>query len=246
MKKYFAFLFAVLLPFFGKSQEIVSGGGDEHSNAQGSISWTLGEPVSGLLGGSNALTQGFQQPGLPDLLPIELFSFEVEVIQDNLVALRWETVTEINNDFFTIERSPDNLHYTSIGTVEGKGNSLIRQSYSFEDRQPLEGVSYYRLKQTDTNGAFSYSDVRTVLIVPESSVQIYPNPFQDQLFVSGQFEGTVEIFDLSGKRVFQLTSYSSPSSLLKLELADFPQGMYMLKLSNERGFQSSYRIIKTD
>jgi hypothetical protein len=88
-------------------------------------------------------------------LPIELLSFTPEIRPDR-IELKWTTGTEINNDFFTIERSRDMYGWEVLGFVQGAGNSSVPLSYSFSDLRPLDGLAYYRLKQTDFDGKFEY------------------------------------------------------------------------------------------
>ena len=85
------------------------------------------------------------------ILPVELLTFSAQC-DNKKVIVKWSTATEINNDFFTVERSPDALNYLPIGLVNGAGNSSTILNYSFTDTDPLNGTSYYRLKQTDFNG----------------------------------------------------------------------------------------------
>jgi hypothetical protein len=118
-------------------------------------------------------------------LPISLLSFEAEK-QFNSVILTWATLSEINNDFFTIEKSKDGEQFEFVGTVRGAGNSLEKLRYELIDPTPFSGVSYYRLKQTDFNGEFTYSELRAVEFVNSNIVSesnIYPNPTNgDQLY----------------------------------------------------------------
>jgi hypothetical protein len=88
-------------------------------------------------------------------LPIELLNFSAKSI-DNAVQLTWATAAEINNDFFTIERSSDGNNWEIISYVYGAGNSNYVIDYEYTDEMPLEGISYYRLKQTDFDGQFEY------------------------------------------------------------------------------------------
>ena len=89
------------------------------------------------------------------VLPIELLSFTPDVKPDR-VLLNWITGTEINNDYFTLERSRDMYGWEVLGFVSGAGNSSLPLSYSFSDLRPLDGLAYYRLKQTDFDGKFKY------------------------------------------------------------------------------------------
>ena len=113
-------------------------------------------------------------------LPVELLSFTGK-LNGTQVDLSWQTASEINNDYFTVERSADAINFEPIGRVDGKGNYNGKSDYAFTDFNPLEGTSYYRLKQTDFDGKFSYSDIISINYVLSSpfvqpAMKIYPNP----------------------------------------------------------------------
>ncbi|MDX2361121.1 MAG: hypothetical protein QNK23_09960 [Crocinitomicaceae bacterium] len=94
-------------------------------------------------------------------LPIELGSFTARHTGRE-VEVDWLTISEINNDYFTVQRTVDGLSYEDIGFVEGAGTTQERQEYSFVDYNPFKGTSYYRLKQTDFDGEFKYTDLVSV------------------------------------------------------------------------------------
>ncbi len=110
-------------------------------------------------------------------LPIELFAFTAEKINNNIV-LYWSTASEINNDFFTIEKSSDGTHWEAIGSVKGAGTSTNNRYYSFTDENANQGLNYYRLKQTDYNKDSKYSYIVDVnALQPKvSDFILYPNP----------------------------------------------------------------------
>jgi hypothetical protein len=110
--------------------------------------------------GSAQLTFNCDNCGIA--LPIELISFEANLNANNQVDIFWSTASEQNNDFFTIERSIDGLNWEIVATVAGAGNSTNRIDYAAYDLRPLSGISYYRLKQTDYDGAFEYSNIVSV------------------------------------------------------------------------------------
>lgn len=95
-------------------------------------------------------------------LPIELISFEAKMNNNKQVDIFWATASELNNDFFTIERSADGVNWEIVTTAAGAGNSIYRIDYAAYDSRPLSGISYYRLKQTDFDGAFEYSNIVSV------------------------------------------------------------------------------------
>ena len=91
------------------------------------------------------------------VLPVELSNFNVRYDEKSKnVLLDWTTETEVNNDYFTIERSKDLVNFEVVDVVKGNGNSNITQNYHLIDNKPLKGTSYYRLKQTDYDGQFEY------------------------------------------------------------------------------------------
>jgi hypothetical protein len=114
-------------------------------------------------------------PGGGNPLPVELTSFTAKLVNKS-VYLNWTTQSEINNDYFTVERSPDNITWASIGTVDGHGTSTEVHNYQFVDNDPLRGISYYRLRQTDFDG---HQEILPVALVNNSmpgTFTVYPNP----------------------------------------------------------------------
>ncbi|XOV66160.1 MAG: T9SS type A sorting domain-containing protein [Fluviicola sp.] len=136
-------------------------------------------------------------------LPVELLEFDAQVAGQNLVRLTWVTFTEINNDYFEIERSHDGVNFTPIQRVNGAGNSSISLNYEELDDDPYMGISYYRLKQVDFNGSYSYSEIRSVVFEELSFVNLYPNPAENDLnivvAVSSKELLRVEIIDMIGR-----------------------------------------------
>src|SRR5690606_28973333 len=109
-------------------------------------------------------------------LPIELSKFTASVSERTTTLLNWTTKSESDNAYFTVERSADGFAWTELVQIDGAGNSSQTVHYNFEDENPLSGISYYRLKQTDFNGGFTYSDVISVSIYSDENELPYPNP----------------------------------------------------------------------
>ena len=138
-------------------------------------------------------------------LPIKLVSFNAK-LEDGVVNLDWVTAAEINNNFFTIERSSDGEHFEPVLNKDGAGNSTSNKYYTASDENPLSGFSYYRLKQTDYDGHYSYSEIETVKngkgneIKPGIELKnITPNPFGESFKVSfmSKGESTVDVMVMS-------------------------------------------------
>lgn len=171
-------------------------------------------------------------------LPIELLSFTAEA-QGDMVKIQWVTAAEINNDFFTVERSQNGEHFETLAVFEGAGSSSQTRSYQTFDRMPLQGWSYYRLRQTDFNGRYTYSKSVSVYIgKPKPTVKIYPNPLSgSRLFIqigdadSGS-PAQVEIMDASGRRVFSSIIQPFASGDLTADLSEkLSTGIYHVIVS---------------
>lgn len=139
-------------------------------------------------------------------LPIELLNFEA-ILQNRAVDLNWQTASEHNNEFFTVERSANLFNFEPITYIGGAGNSTELLSYTTQDLNPLDGVSYYRLKQTDLDGTFEYSDIRVVILGADDKLLVFPNPSNTGLinFQNPADIGELSIYDSEGKLVFKET-----------------------------------------
>ncbi len=128
------------------------------------------------IGGNDAFVARLS---IPSSLPITLSAFTAREVNNTVVQCDWTTSAEINNDFFTIERSKDATTFDSIGMLDGAGNSTSDLFYHFVDENPLMGIAYYRLKQTDFDGHFTYSDTVTARIWINTIV-VFPNVTTDK------------------------------------------------------------------
>ncbi|MGB3075683.1 MAG: T9SS type A sorting domain-containing protein, partial [Chitinophagales bacterium] len=173
-------------------------------------------------------------------LPITLSDFYGQTFLDyNL--LNWSTLSEFNNDFWTIERSADGETFETISTMDGYELSTTMRDYQYYDRSPLSGNNYYRLKQTDIGGAYTYSNV--VLLKnygEEIAVQdIYPNPTNGAITVnlySGEsYNCVVHVMDETGKMLMDLNQpLEQGNNYLQIDLHQFHNGIYFLQLINPR------------
>lgn len=166
-------------------------------------------------------------------LPIELINFKV-IPTSSSVLLQWQTASEINNDYFEIERSVDGEHFQSIEKVEGAGNSTQLLNYSTIDNNPIIGISYYRLKQTDFDGAFAYSDVKQVKFSSVDLIRVYPNPAKDEVFIRfndiSNFTQII-ISDVTGKRIKM--ENCSEKELVTVPLNNLTSGVYFITFKGE-------------
>ena len=140
-------------------------------------------------------------------LPVELLSFDAYP-NGNLVDAIWSTASEMNSDYFMLQRSKEGIDFEDVKKINAEGNSTITKNYSSVDQEPYEGVSYYRLKQVDLNGEFAYSNIAEVNIEVGGIVNfsVYPNPAVDKVNIS--IEGSkgsevlIVVYDILGREYF--------------------------------------------
>jgi hypothetical protein len=170
-------------------------------------------------------------------LPVELLKF-AGFASGNENILEWETATETNNDYFTLEKSKDANEFIEFATVKGAGNSLVTLYYKTADENPYAGITFYRLKQTDYDGRFTYSDIIAVNNVKEdlSLFNLHPNPstgiFEFDFFTPQGAVIMVRIFDSYGREVKnEILSVDKGSSHFESNLTAFPEGIYQLQVT---------------
>ena len=171
-------------------------------------------------------------------LPVKLVDFNA-TLENNIVKLTWTTETEINNDYFTIERSRDGVNFETVEVVESKnGNSNITLNYTLNDNYPYKGVSYYRLKQTDNDGKSEY--FKTVSVNVNSAfenVAVYPNPVTGNGYLSfkssSEKDQTITIYDVAGRLVFSKKYIIEiGDNKITLETINLTKGMYFIRMDD--------------
>lgn len=174
------------------------------------------------------------------VLPIELVSLKGEC-SANKINLEWKTLTERNNSYFTVERSYNTQSWEVIGQVPGGGNSSSLKKYSFTDNAPIHATIYYRLKQTDFNTEFKYSELISVESCGgKDEVTIYPNPANQEVFVQIKEEATLEVYNLLGE-ITETQQLKSGDN--KIDLSHFNNGTYFFKLSNTTSVLKFSKVI---
>jgi hypothetical protein len=167
-------------------------------------------------------------------LPVELLYFNATLVESKYVKLDWQTASEINNDYFEIERSTNGIDWENIGQVQGAGNSSSIINYETVDFNTHSGISYYRLKQTDFDGQFEYSQIRSVNIerLKNAQTEIYPNPATNKITIIGSAAELEEIvlYNTLGQDVTTLTKQSIESGgQLIIDLSKLSSGIYYVK-----------------
>lgn len=188
-------------------------------------------------GSTDAFVASYTSSGV---LPVQLISFEAFLLPSATVRCVWATASEVNNCCFEVEKSLDGNEWKLVGGVSGRGNTFNTNNYEFIDnflnRDNQPSLVYYRLKQIDFNGEFTYSDIRTVHIKPIASVVIYPNPGNGNITLrwSEQLSGealTVEIIDAIGRKV---RSYERMGTDRQIKTG-LPRGTYLVLIKQVNG-----------
>lgn len=201
----------------------------------GAISMGAGGTLQGRMfsttGAASIYGVAISVPGCA-ILPIQLLSFTGNCDKQNVV-LTWRTAWEMNNKYFTVEKSIEGINWQLVGTVESAGNSSIQHVYALTDRLPDTKASLYRLKQTDLDGNYKYSNIVAVKKCRSEDINnlaIYPNPSAgkfDLLFKGdiGQIH-SIEIFNSSGQKLFE-----SIGLLTKFNLSNQSPGIYFMHVN---------------
>jgi hypothetical protein len=170
-------------------------------------------------------------------LPVTLSNFEA-TIGNGVVELEWTTQSEMDNDYFTVERTPNATNYEDVVSVEGAGNSIVRIDYSATDEEPLYGTSYYRLKQVDYDGTTSYSDL--VSVYNSQSKLSEFTTFYDGNVVNIKYYldiaeiYSIRLYDVSGKLVYNgiLNGYVGNNNDIIPKSDGLMEGIYFINITN--------------
>jgi hypothetical protein len=163
-------------------------------------------------------------------LPLHWLSVSGYITTAEQAKINWR-VTEQNVNSYEVEKSNNGISYSSIGSINSKGDG--ENNYSFTEMQSLTAPAYYRVKQTDLDGKFSYSSIITLRNNNPQAVSIYPNPAKDLVTVvvgNELLNKNASLSDMHGK-LLQTIKISSLS--FTVNVTGFPGGIYLLKIGNE-------------
>jgi hypothetical protein len=180
-------------------------------------------------------------------LPVILDGFTAVLNNDHTVTLDWNTQLEINFSHFTIQRSADGANWSTIGTVQAKGNSAVQTDYSFTDEQPLTGTNFYRLALVNMDGSYIYSDVKVLQSATIARISFFPNPAHDYVNVSlGGTTGsqvTILLTSISGRLMQEKTAATGNGSVVTFSIQNIASGMYFLTVVHADGTRESSPVL---
>lgn len=164
-------------------------------------------------------------------LPIELVDFTADPIEGMQVDLKWKTMSESNNDYFLVQHSKDGQQWTDKFKIDGAGNSAEPLDYTTIDKSPAMGTNYYRLKQVDFDGGFTYSEVRLCLFTP-TTLEVFPNPSEQIISIEGLNETTdyLRIRNALGQLVLEINPQEFSSKQI-IDISGLASGVYLIETS---------------
>ncbi|MBN8696726.1 MAG: T9SS type A sorting domain-containing protein, partial [Bacteroidetes bacterium] len=187
----------------------------------------------------------------PIVLPIELIYFSGRPYGKSNI-IEWSTATEINNDYFTVEKSFNGIDFDLLTTVKGAGMSSETKNYVVTDQHPFSHITYYRLKQTDYNGKYSYSEIIAIENNYEGFAvsNIHPNPTNNDIYfdfftpTSGAIN--IKVLDYTGRIILEENaSVEQGKTNLTAKMGELSNGIYSLKVTfDQTGYSSVKMIIK--
>jgi hypothetical protein len=186
-------------------------------------------------------------------LPIDLLSFTADCSHD-IVDINFSVVSQVNNDYFLVEKSKDAMEWEEVGTIEGAGNTNSQMDYSMVDGTADHGLSYYRLTQVDYDGTsktFAPVSASCESLGTGLPIEVYPNPMINEVTVE------IDLEDYQGSETYY-TILDARGSIVKRDLIDLdrgfnkhtidvqnlPNGVYILRFNNTRDHISETRIVK--
>jgi hypothetical protein len=243
--KYFIALLLVALCIKAKAQSVApattNNGGLAGVANNIHFEFSLGESFVSTIGNNTLITQGMLQPinMAQGPLPVTGLQFTARRINDDKVQLNWKTIQEMNNAGFHIERRTENENvFVAVNFVKSKapnGNSTLPMQYEAVDLNNFKGVSYYRLKQTDTDGNFTYSVISTVKGNAGKSIALkaWPIPSRGDfsVVVEGIDRETLQLFDATGKLVRQMPVTNGTQQ----KINGLSPGTYIIRLAGQKG-----------
>lgn len=179
-------------------------------------------------------------------MPIGLEAFFGSSDSEGKISLRWETEWEENNELYELERSKNGKQFLPIHAQSGAGDSFLPQKYAYLDKSPYPGINYYRLKQTDYDGQFSYSRVISVQSSAKSNWSCYPTVTDDLFYITGKtlssHQASIQVIDILGRTVvppMPLQEGENP-----IDVSGLGAGSYIALLIEDNQVSQPYRIIK--
>jgi len=163
------------------------------------------------------------------VVPVKLTSFNATLISNSAVSVKWATAQELGTKQFEVEKSTDGVHFTTISTTAGAGNSSIIHNYEAVDPNPTDGINYYRIKQVDLNGQISYSTI-VKINYSAKAISVFPNPASSHITLKHPVStnALILITDLQGRRISTMNVKAGAVSNT-INVSELAKGGYFIR-----------------
>lgn len=200
-------------------------------------------------GGNATLTTGSIWTMNPAILPAKWLSFTATKSNNSEALLEWKVANEVNNKLYAVERSTDGKNFKEIAVIAAAEIGENKKTYSYTDHLGVEGVNYYRIKQVDKSGAFTYSSIQSINFYSKainSVSRLAQNPasrFISVVFSSPLKNTMVNVYDATGKLVWRKSQENiSPGEIIYIPAIKFAKGLYILAVNNE-SINETHKVI---
>lgn len=200
---------------------------------------------------TSTFDSGFSGFGLSDAppvgpLPVTLTKFEGKHTDEGN-ALNWETTSEVNSDYFVLERSANARNFTEISKISSAGNSAVRNTYKYTDIHFGKGLNYYRLKQVDRDGKFAYSRIVVIDAANLKELVYFPNPVQAVLNINlpdaDMKQVSMKIINSAGQIVMTKEKVKASKGTVSQDMNKLPAGIYQIIISDDKA-SYNFSIVK--
>ncbi len=216
-----------------------------YNNAEFQVRFNYSDGENGSWAGMIALDNVVLNGNFDVSLPVTLTEFR-GYQKEKVAELTWKTAMELDNDYFTLERSSDGRNFQALGQINGQGSSLSSTQYSYTDVEPLKGANYYRLKQTDFDGTETYiGDIVVLNFVERGGLTIRPNPVSSDHFY---FDIPDQENDLREMRILNAAGQLVKEAILdrtgtiSVSVDNLQNGIYFLSIRSET-ITETYRFV---
>jgi hypothetical protein len=183
-------------------------------------------------------------------LPVSLSAFDASLNSEGKVDISWTTMSEQNNDFFSVQRTADGDTFEEVEEVPSAGNSIVRVDYSVTDEEPLFGTSYYRLMQQDYDGMQTYSDMVAVNNNFTANLTSFSLFYEGNQTINlrhtlgGEAQYNVSVYDISGKIIYSdVLNLGAGTDNTQLNITDLSRGLYFVNLSSGQELYSQKIVV---
>ena len=183
-------------------------------------------------GGSNFSGVAPQFTITGSTLPVSWETFTA-MLQHQDLLLKWTTQSEPDNRYFTVQHSVDGSSWTDLGELAAQGREAAGSSYQFLHRSPGIGMHYYRLRQTDIDGRFTYSSILTATVPSSMGLRVYPNPGRKQVTISTGNSITLlqlRLYNSSGQLIKNISNARLSGGQYQLDTSQLPVGWYLIQV----------------